>query len=361
MRCFLEHTRGRGDQGGPGPTPSGRGKGVWLRAHWLTVLGWAISAAALWYILSRVQLSLLKEELAGVTWWLMGAAVVMEIIPRVLQAIRWRSLLAPISTRFLRLLQAVYIGVLYSAILPLSLGDAVRAVVVARETNMPFTRIFSTVLLERMTDAVALVLVVWFALRGLALPPAFGVIRTVLEMVVGIAIVAGVVVIRHRSQLTARLRGWQPSNRFSRGLRSTGLDFVQAIGWVRPRVMAMATGGALLAAIANVFAYWLMLRAYHIGMSPIQAAGLYAILTIGMFLPNTPGNVGSWQFFCAIGLQMFGIPAAQAAGFSIVAWAVWTIPPVLFGVVALLTSPFKWSDLRANDLPPGTPLETGQD
>jgi uncharacterized membrane protein YbhN (UPF0104 family) len=70
-------------------------------------------------------------------------------------------------------------------------------------------------------------------------------------------------------------------------------------------------------------------------VSPFRAAGVFAIVMIGTFLPGTPGNVGSWQFFCAVGLQMFGVSAAQAAGFSLVAWAVWVIPPMLMGVVAL--------------------------
>ena len=67
---------------------------------------------------------------------------------------------------------------------------------------------------------------------------------------------------------------------------------------------------------------------------------------IGTFLPGTPGNVGSWQFFCTIGLQLFGVGAARAAGFSIVAYFIWTIPPLLMGLVALALSPFRWSELR---------------
>ena len=95
-----------------------------------------------------------------------------------------------------------------------------------------------------------------------------------------------------------------------------------------------------------------MLRAYHMHLSLIQSAGLFAIVMIGTFLPGTPGNVGSWQFFCTIGLQLFGIGAARAAGFSIVAYFIWTIPPLLIGVVVLATSPFSWSGLRRNQPEP---------
>ena len=36
---------------------------------------------------------------------------------------------------------------------------------------------------------------------------------------------------------------------------------------------------------------------------------------IGTILPGTPGNIGSWPFFCVLGLQLFGVAAARAAGF----------------------------------------------
>jgi hypothetical protein len=58
-------------------------------------------------------------------------------------------------------------------------------------------------------------------------------------------------------------------------------------------------------------------------------------------------SIGAWQFFCILGLGLFGVPAAHAASFSIVAFAIWTVPSLLFGGVALLISPVSWADLRA--------------
>jgi glycosyltransferase 2 family protein len=333
------------EQSGAPPVASGKKKGG-LQSRWPNIVGWVISAAALAYVLSRVQLSELRKDLSGMTWWLVVAAIVLEIVPRLLEAVRWRSLLQPICTRFTGLLQAIYIGTVYSSILPLSGGDVVRGVIVARTAAANVTQVLSTEIVERVVDAVAIILVVWFALRGLALPQALRVVRILLEVGVAAAIAGGLVVIIRRVDLVSRLSRWTTANPLLRRVRSVGLDLVQAIGWVRPRAMMVAMAAALGAAIVNVAAYWLMLRAYHIDLSLIQAAGLFAIVMIGTFLPGTPGNVGSWQFFCTIGLQLFGVTAAKAAGFSIVAYFIWTIPPLLIGLVALVLSPFSWSELR---------------
>ncbi len=91
---------------------------------------------------------------------------------------------------------------------------------------------------------------------------------------------------------------------------------------------------------------WLLLTAYHIDLSYLQAAGLFALITVGSFLPSAPGKVGSWQFFCALGLALFGVAESEAAGFSLVAYVFWTLPPMLIGVGALTASPFSWSELR---------------
>ena len=324
----------------------------WLRARWPNIVGWAVSAAALAYVLSRVHLSELRQGLAGITWWLMIAAVVVEIAPRVLEAIRWRILLQPICTHFRGVLEAIYIGTVYSSILPLSGGDVVRGVIVARRAGANLTQVLTTELVERVVDAGAILLVMWFALRGLTLPKSLQIVRIVIEVGVGAAVAGGILLAIRREYLLTRMRRWDSSNRLLRRIRSVGMDLVRALGWTRPVAMLVALLAALAAAVVNVTAYWLMLRAYHIQLSPIQAAGLFAIVMIGTFLPGTPGNVGSWQFFCTIGLQLFGLGAARAAGFSIVAYFIWTIPPLLMGMVALGTSSFRWSDLQSDRAEP---------
>lgn len=335
----------------PSLAASGNQKGS-LRSRLPNIVGWVISAAALAYVLSRIQLSQLSKDLSGITWWLMAAAIVLEIVPRLLEAVRWRSLLQPICTRFFNVLQAIYIGTVYSSILPLSGGDVVRGVIVARTAAANLTQVLSTELVERVVDAIAIIFVVWFALRGLALPQTLRIVRILLEIGVGVAIAGGLAVVIRRMDLMTRLEEWKTSNSLLRRIRTVGIDLVRAIGWVRPRAMMVAMAAALGAVVVNVAAYWLMLRAYHIDLSLIQAAGLFAIVMIGTVLPGTPGNVGSWQFFCTIGLQLFGVGAATAAGFSIVAYFVWTVPPLLIGLVVLAFSPFSWSELRAGRTEP---------
>jgi uncharacterized protein (TIRG00374 family) len=206
--------------------------------------------------------------------------------------------------------------------------------------------VLSTELIERVADAFAIILMVWFTLRGLAIPYALRIALALLVVGVGIAIGGGLVLAAQNANVRGFIVGWKPKHRLWSALKSILLDVVDAAGRIRLTTMLVAVSAALGATFVNIASYWLILRAYHINLSILQSAALFAIVMIGTFLPGTPGNVGTWQFFCAVGLQLFGISAARAAGYSLVAFVIWTIPPVIMGMLALFVSPLKWAELR---------------
>jgi uncharacterized membrane protein YbhN (UPF0104 family) len=96
----------------------------------------------------------------------------------------------------------------------------------------------------------------------------------------------------------------------------------------------------------QVVTMWLLLYSYRLDLSLLEAAGLFGVITIGTLIPNAPGKIGAWQFFCILGLGLFGVPSAHAAGFSMVAFAIWTVPSLLLGAIAMVLSPVSWADLR---------------
>ena len=58
------------------------------------------------------------------------------------------------------------------------------------------------------------------------------------------------------------------------------------------------------------------------------ATGLavFIIVHLGTLVPGAPANVGSYQFFTVLGLTLFGVEKAAAAGFSFVVFTVLTAP-----------------------------------
>lgn len=337
-----------------------RDRDRWLgRSRWLKWLTYAIAAGALTYVLWNLRLSDLREGVSQMIWWPVVLAILLQIAPRVVQAWRWGYLLRPVKTRMPVLLHAIYVGTLMNGILPLCPSDLVRGVMVARRTRTATVRVLSSQAVERAADGLALVLVAWLAIRGLRVPTAVDQALLALVALVAAMMAVGLFMTLQHRRLHGYVDSREPVGRVGRALKGASLELLTGAKAVKAWTMPISISTGLGMIIMQVVVMWLMLYAYHIDLSPLQAAALFGIITIGTLIPSAPAKIGAWQFFCILGLGLFGVPATHAAGFSLVAFAIWTVPSLLLGAVALVVSPVTWAELVGGRLPDknGTQLQ----
>jgi uncharacterized protein (TIRG00374 family) len=272
--------------------------------------------------------------------------ILLQIVPRVVQAWRWGYLLRPIKVRVDHLLHAIYVSTLMAGILPLCPSDLVRGVMVARRTQNGTVRILSSQAVERAADGVALTLVVWLAIRGMRVPLAINQALLALVAIVVVGMAIGFTLTLQHRRLLGYISPRQPSGRLGRTLKTASLEILAGAksvkAWTMP--VSITTGVGML--FMYVVTVWLLLYAYHINLSLLQAAALFGIISVGTLLPNAPASIGAWQFFCIMGLELMGVTTTHAAGFSLIAFAILTVPPLLIGVLALAISPMSWKELR---------------
>jgi uncharacterized membrane protein YbhN (UPF0104 family) len=104
---------------------------------------------------------------------------------------------------------------------------------------------------------------------------------------------------------------------------------------------------SLLMPFMQVLALWAMMRAYGVPLSFLSAVVVLLVINIGVSLPNAPANVGSYQFFCVLGLSVFQIDKTTAAGFSIFAFLALTFPIAILGFLAIFRSGLSLREMRA--------------
>ena len=317
-----------------------------LGSRWFKWLTYAVAAGALAYVLLSIDYADLANGVSQMIWWPIVLAVVLQIAPRALQAWRWAYLLRPVKIRLHHLLHAIYVATLMNGVLPVCPSDLVRGVLVARRTRTGTARIFTSQAVERVADGIALAVVTWLAVRGLDLPAALDSALLAFIAIIGAGVVAGIVLILKHRRFHAFVTRRAPAGRAGRSLKGASLDILAGMKAVKAWTMPISVAGGIGILVTQVVTMWLLLYAYHMDLSLFEAAALFGIITLGTIIPNAPGKIGSWQFFCILGLGLLGVPADHAAGFSMIAFAIWTLPSLLWGGLAMIISPVSWAGLR---------------
>ena len=76
---------------------------------------------------------------------------------------------------------------------------------------------------------------------------------------------------------------------------------------------------------------------------------MMACVIVGMMIPNSPGNVGSFWYFLLLPLPLYGVGAdnLQAIAFGLTVWLMQLIQQGLFGAWYLVNGEVTWGRVLA--------------
>jgi uncharacterized protein (TIRG00374 family) len=294
-------------------------------------VAWAVAALALVWVLHDVHPAVIARSIIGLKWQWAAAAVALDILSYAVQGLRWRLLLAPagrVST--LEATRAIYAGLFTSEILPLRFGELVRAYLIARRVGKPFLSVVPSMALERLFDAVWLAVAISATAILMPLPPELMRAADIL----GVTVLAATAFFLW---IVLRPANRGPGSRFKTARRIAELAAeLRAIGKEAP-VIASFTA-SLLIPVSQAASFWFAMLAYGLSAGLWAGVVTYLIVRLGTLIPNTPANVGTYQFFTVVGLRLFGVTKTAAGGFSIVVFLLLTVPLWALGSLALARS-----------------------
>ncbi|HHN94110.1 MAG TPA: flippase-like domain-containing protein [Anaerolineae bacterium] len=283
--------------------------------RWRLGLGLAVSAAALLLALRGIELHRVAATLAQGDYLYLVPAGLGLVGYLCARAARWRLLLEN-RVSLSRCFWITNIGYLVSNILPFRLGDPARAVVVGRDETVSTAAALSTVVVERVLDMLAVVLLLAMVLpfvagSGDAVP--FG-------LAAGGAAVAALVVLAFLAwrpdwgrRAIRRALGVVPGVDRERWARS--LDgLLDGLAPLRsPRLGMRLLLWSAVAWGTVVGFYWALLRAFWPTAPLTAAVFLVCVVGLGMAVPSSPGAVGVFHAIARYGLTVpFGVPPEQA-------------------------------------------------
>jgi len=294
-----------------------------------SLLGYVVAAGCLVWILYDVDFKTLISGVMHLNGWYVLSAIAFDVLSYLFQGIRWVLLLQrPKRLPVLRATQAIYAGLFLNEVLPMRIGEIARGYLVARWLERGFATILPSMVVERLLDGLWLALGVSIAAIFVPLPASLLRVRNILGVAMALSTVffAYVVVLRKEGMVETR-RGKVAAfiHRFELKLREIGQsDFLYA-----------ACGVSALYFVSQMLSFWLVMQAYGLNLNLWTGAAVLLIIHMGTLIPNAPANVGTYQFFCTLGLTLLGVDKSVAAGFSIIVFLVLTVPLWIIGFFAV--------------------------
>jgi uncharacterized protein (TIRG00374 family) len=329
------------------------GRGPRLRA----AISAVVAAVFLWWFLQGVSITAALGEIRRARTSYLGAAVALSLAGFAHRIGRWRYLVAPFRwVRMRSLAAAVFIGWTVSAILPGRLGEIARAVVLGRREGLRASALLGTIVLERLLDALAIVLLL---VLSLIVGPAaagksseaslMGAIRSGAVIISGaLAGIASALIAAHRLRHLIKPGLRSIASRLPGGLGHRGSSILESFGaGISGALKNLPPGEAPLRlrtwVTVHTIVLWLMICGVHLLL--FQAFGIQAsvfripplifLITLGLSVP-VPAGVGTYHKAVQLGLTgMLGVSNETATGYALVSHAVTLVPPVLIGAVLL--------------------------
>lgn len=272
-------------------------------------------------------------------------SISIGILSHISRAMRWQMLIEPIEKKpcFVNTFLAVMIGYLANLVFP-RMGEVSRCGVLSKYERMSFTRVVGTVVAERLSDLIMLVLIMILVLalqfdllggflsRTLKLESLSGVFLSPLFYGLLALFVVSVLLIKRYSRQYRALM-------FLKNLMTKFTEGVSSIRKIKNKPLY------LLHTLFIWLMYFLMIYVCFYSMPGTSFLGIDAGITIlltgslGMIAP-VQGGIGAWHFMVIATLKLYGVPAETGGVFALVVHAAQNLMIIGLGLLAFSALPF---------------------
>ncbi|MEO1290878.1 MAG: lysylphosphatidylglycerol synthase transmembrane domain-containing protein, partial [Chloroflexota bacterium] len=305
------------------------------------ILGLLVTGIALYFIVTQLNLELFVESWRTANYWYVLPCLILLFLGLITRAFRWRVLLDN-KLPFNRTFSIMNVAYLVNGVLPLRIGEVARVYLVSRtEKTIPMPLTASTIIIERILDLFAVVVMVFFALM---LGPVPDEIRSASFIAALFAIVGFSILI-----LLARKREWA-SHLFTsvqsyipivKRYEILSKWFDQFLDGLQPLTQPQALFASLawtaLSWVVSIAAGYILMFAFF-DEGSIAATMLYiAAAAFAIALPAVPGNIGTYEASILLALTAMGYEqSSTAVAFAVMVHAVNVFVHVTTGVVGFM-------------------------
>ena len=314
------------------------GLGIFLT--WLSLKG-----------LNKENIAQIKLSLRNARYWLIIPVFTILFLSHYIRAIRWRLLIEPLGymPSKANTVAAVFIGYMANQAFP-RLGEVLKCTVLARYEKIPADKLIGTIILERLIDAITLL--VMFAIT-LAIQPQLysqlidtffnqaekeseekGGIPFWLVTIIAIVIIGIVISLwmyKKKKTITDVIQ-------IFRSIWKSIIEGVGAIRHLKKRRQFILLTIALWAAYVSggYLGFMALQETSHYGIR--EAFTVLSAGSIGMIA--TPGGIGAYAYMIKETMQLYGLNPAIAIAFGWILWLAQTAVILIGGLISFVALPY---------------------
>ena len=285
------------------------------------IAGVVIGLAFLVLSLRNVEFNVLRDSFSRANFVFAAVIVVLLAAFYWLKAMRWRDILSPVSTlSSAALFPSTISGAACNNLLPAHLGEIVRIYMLGHEFAISKAAILATLIVERIFDVVAVLLLTCIALIMVDADPAVQAAALFLAAVASAGLIITFLTARYPDvtiHVTGRLLRFLPA-RFVDRIPSIISNVSLGLLAIRnPRLFVLILVNSIAQWLAMALCIYSSLLALDIAVSAYAAIVVLAFLVAGVSLPTSPGFIGTIQFCFVFGLEKFGVDSNAAFAASV--------------------------------------------
>ncbi|MBR3627243.1 MAG: flippase-like domain-containing protein [Elusimicrobia bacterium] len=292
----------------------------------------------------KQSVSLLKN--ADIIFIILG--VILYIISYIVRGFRWDYILAPLKKmkKFQSFFYLVF-GFFMNNVLPLRLGEFVRAIVAGKKLEISRSGVFATIVVERLMDII--IFIISFFLIAIFVPNIPNWLQksfVLCAVIFGLMFVVLFFMSKDEDKFLKLLYKFHLPVKFLEIIKSIFLKFASGLKFFQnKKLFFIVFITSVIVWIVESYAYQFLFSAFGLKLTVIQC--LFVIVTTGIatMLPTAPGFIGAIEGVGMITLGIFGVEETIAFTAMAATHFIEMMTVYFLGIMGMIKEKISFSDL----------------
>jgi len=299
------------------------------------IVGFAATIFFVYLIASELEWDQVSASIVQAKFEWLAVSLLCMVIGTTIRIFRW-WLILKVKARDLTLKACVWpmlLGMWLNIVIPFRAGDIVRAFGFREQLRSPGSRILGLLVIERALDVIAVLIVFFIGMYSVAnadvIPKSFSMAALIFAALAVLGLLVMILMNRPMKrflhwivdlplvsgyEIVHQIRGWL--NHFFDGISSIR----------KPKVLANVVVATIGIWLLEGLTYYTVAIAVGITESPMAPWFSFATATLATAIPSTPGFVGTFDYFAALGMSAFGVDWNTATVFAVITHIVVVLP-----------------------------------